>query len=267
MAGIQIRREDISGIRAAVGENLRESNAVILSKWTGIILWCLLGCGVSALIGIPLGAIGAILGICCCLYRMKDAARGFARAAWLGAWIAVLAASMVWPNNGVWTVFPIASAALMLAACYSLFRSGDVQRKIAKVTCLVVAGTVLTASMQGENSTVSLLGRGLGIAILLVGLMKCKCIAYAGVMEGFDKGVAKKWREQWKLFRNMVFASTGVFLLSLPLGLPALWALSLVAGGGMLAFLALRELVLLRRTVKICRKYLSAKNMVDSLGL
>ena len=265
MARIRLQRPQLSEVRAAVGENLRKSDAMILEKWTRIVRWCLLGCAVSAMIGFPLGAIAAMLGSCYGLYRMRDAARGFAGAAWLGALAAVLAASMLWPNNGVWPVFSAASAALMVVACYSLFRSLDAQRKIPKVTGLVVAGMVLTASMQGKNDDVSLLVRGLGVAIVLVALVKRKCIAYASCMDGFDEALAQKWRGQWGIFQATVYSAAGLFVVSAVFEHEILWLLSLLGGGAMLAALAIRDWVLMGRTIRVCRTYLRLKLVVDSV--
>lgn len=265
MAGFRIQRPDLSGVRTAVRENLRTSNALILCKGTRIIRCCLLVGILSALMGSPLGSVGAMIGVCYGLYGMKPAARGFGRAAWLGALVTVLTGSMLWPNNGVLPVFPAALAALMLWACYSLFRSPDVQRRTGKVVVVVVAGTVLSAAMQGENDTVSLLGRGLGIAVLLVAMMKVKCIAYAGVLDGFDEALAKKWRQQWKLLRITAYSALGVFIGSMLLGLQVLWLLNLAAGGGMLVFLMIRQWLLLGRSVRVCRSHIRLKLVVDSV--
>ena len=68
------------------------------------------------------------------------------------------------------------------------------------------------------------------------------------------------------MLRNTLLVTAIVFLLSIPLGLADLWAISILAGGAMGLFLVFRGLWLLSGTVRSCREYLSRKKMVDSLG-
>ena len=215
MARYRIQKSVVADVRAAVGEHLRLSHVLGLEKWTKVIFWCLLGCGIPALFGFGLGSLGLMLGACYGFYQMRGVAEDFAWVAWLGAAVTVIAA-LIW---------------------------------------------------FGTKETGYVVLRSLVIIVLVVMMTKRQCIAYARALEGIDGKIAGKWRRQWKLLRIGVLVPLGTFVLSLLCMFTNLGVFSALAGAVMVCYLMIRGLVLLRRTMAVCRTYVRRKFMVDSLGI
>lgn len=214
MARYLLRKQEVSVLRQTVEESLRSSAARQMEQGTRVIRRSLLLGGLLAVIWFPFGALGALAGVCCGYFRMKDLDRGFVMASALAA----------------------AGLVIALALCF------------------------------GKRDAGYLIYRGLWMAALLTLTVRSSCGAYGKALAGIDDGLAEKWKKQWRLLRNTMLVTAIVFLLSIPLGLADLWAISILAGGAMGLFLVIRGWWLLSRTIGSCRRVLREKMMLDSLG-
>ena len=143
----------------------------------------------------------------------------------------------------------------------------DLDRGFVMASALGAAGLVIGLALCfGKRDAGYLIYRGLWMAALLMLTVRSSCGAYGKALTGIDDALAEKWKKQWRLLRNTLLVTAIVFLLSIPLGLADLWAISILAGGAMGLFLVFRGWWLLSRTIGSCRRVLREKMMLDSLG-
>ena len=164
-------------------------------------------------------------------------------------------------------MFPFGALGVLVGVSWGYFRMKDLDRGFVMASGLGGAGLVIGLALCFGNRDVGYrIYRGLWMAALLMLTVRSACGAYGKALAGIDDGLAEKWKKQWRLLRNTLLVTAIVFLLSIPLGLADLWAISILAGGAMGLFLVFRGLWLLSGTVRSCRGYLRRKLMVDSLG-
>jgi hypothetical protein len=163
--------------------------------------------------------------------------------------------------------FPFGALVALVGVSWGYFRMKDLDRGFVMASGLGAAVLVIGLALCfGKRDVGYLIYRGLWMAALLMLTVRSSCGAYGKALAGINDGLAEKWKKQWRLLRNTLLVTAIVFLLSIPLGLADLWAISILAGGSMGLFFVFRGLWLLSGTVRSCREYLSRKKMVDSLG-
>lgn len=163
--------------------------------------------------------------------------------------------------------FPFGALGTLAGVCWGYFLMKDLDRGFVMASGLGGAGLVIGLALCfGKRDVGYLIYRGLWLAVLLMLTARSACGAYCMALAGIDDGLAGKWKKQWRLLRNTLLATAIVFLLSIPLGLADLWAISILAGGAMGLFLVFRGWWLLSRTIGSCRRVLREKMMLDSLG-
>ena len=163
--------------------------------------------------------------------------------------------------------FPFGALGPLAGVCWGYFRMKDLDRGFVVASALGAAGLVIGLALCfGKRDVGYRIYRGLWMAALLMLTVRSSCGAYGKALAGIDDGLAGKWKKQWRLLRNTLLVTAIVFLLSIPLGLADLWAISILAGGAMGLFLVFRGWWLLSRTIGSCRRVLREKMMLDSLG-
>ena len=163
--------------------------------------------------------------------------------------------------------FPFGALGALAGVCWGYFRMKDLDRGFVVASALGAAGLVIGLALCFGKSDVGYrIYRGLWLAALLMPTVRGSCGAYGKALAGIDDGLAGKWKKQWRLLRNTLLVTAIVFLLSIPLGLADLWAISILTGGAMGLFLVFRGWRLLSRTIGSCRRVLREKMMLDSLG-
>ena len=163
--------------------------------------------------------------------------------------------------------FPFGALGPLAGVCWGYFRMKDLDRGFVVASALGAAGLVIGLALCfGKRDVGYRIYRGLWMAALLILMVRSSCGAYGKALAGIDDGLAGKWKKQWRLLRNTLLVTAIVFLLSIPLGLADLWAISILAGGAMGLFLVFRGWWLLSRTIGSCRRVLREKMMLDSLG-
>ena len=163
--------------------------------------------------------------------------------------------------------FPFGALGPLAGVCWGYFRMKDLDRGFVVASALGAAGLVIGLALCfGKRDVGYRIYRGLWMAALLMLTVRSSCGAYGKALAGIDDGLAGKWKKQWRLLRNTLLLTAIVFLLSIPLGLADLWAISILTGGAMGLFLVFRGWWLLSRTIGSCRRVLREKMMLDSLG-
>ena len=163
--------------------------------------------------------------------------------------------------------FPFGALGALAGVCWGYFRMKDLDRGFVVASALGAAGLVIGLALCfGKRDVGYRIYRGLWMAALLMLTVRSSYGAYGKALAGIDDGLAGKWKKQWRLLRNTLLVTAIVFLLSIPLGLADLWAISILAGGAMGLFLVFRGWWLLSRTIGSCRRVLREKMMLDSLG-
>ena len=163
--------------------------------------------------------------------------------------------------------FPFGALGPLAGVCWGYFRMKDLDRGFVVASALGAAGLVIGLALCfGKRDAGYRIYRGLWMAALLMLTVRSSCGAYGKALAGIDDGLAGKWKKQWRLLRNTLLLTAIVFVLSIPLGLADLWAISILAGGAMGLFLVFRGWWLLSRTIGSCRRVLREKMMLDSLG-
>lgn len=163
--------------------------------------------------------------------------------------------------------FPFGALGPLAGVCWGYFRMKDLDRGFVVASALGAAGLVIGLALCfGKRDAGYRIYRGLWMAALLMLTVRSSCGAYGKALAGIDDGLAGKWKKQWRLLRNTLLLTAIVFLLSIPLGLADLWAISILTGGAMGLFLVFRGWWLLSRTIGSCRRVLREKMMLDSLG-
>ena len=163
--------------------------------------------------------------------------------------------------------FPFGALGALAGVCWGYFRMKDLDRGFVVASALGAAGLVIGLALCfGKRDVGYRIYRGLWMAVLLILTVRSSCGAYGKALAGIDDGLAGKWKKQWRLLRNTLLVTAIVFVLSIPLGLADLWAISILAGGAMGLFLVIRGWWLLSRTIGSCRRVLREKMMLDSLG-
>ena len=163
--------------------------------------------------------------------------------------------------------FPFGALGPLAGVCWGYFRMKDLDRGFVVASALGAAGLVIGLALCfGKRDVGYRIYRGLWMAALLMLTVRSSYGAYGKALAGIDDGLAGKWKKQWRLLRNTLLVTAIVFLLSIPLGLADLWAISILAGGAMGLFLVFRGWWLLSRTIGSCRRVLREKMMLDSLG-
>ena len=163
--------------------------------------------------------------------------------------------------------FPFGALGALAGVCWGYFRMKDLDRGFVVASALGAAGLVIGLALCfGKRDAGYRIYRGLWMAVLLILTVRSSCGAYGKALAGIDDGLAGKWKKQWRLLRNTLLLTAIVFVLSIPLGLADLWAISILAGGAMGLFLVFRGWWLLSRTIGSCRRVLREKMMLDSLG-
>ena len=186
--------------------------------------------------------------------QMEQGTRVIRRSLLLGGLLAV-----------IW--FPFGALGALAGVCWGYFRMKDLDRGFVLASALGAAGLVIGLALCfGKRDVGYRIYRGLWMAALLMLTVRSSCGAYGKALAGIDDGLAGKWKKQWRLLRNTLLVTAIVFLLSIPLGLADLWAISILAGGAMGLFLVFRGWWLLSRTIGSCRRVLREKMMLDSLG-
>ena len=186
--------------------------------------------------------------------QMEQGTRIIRRSLLLGGLLAV-----------IW--FPFGALGALAGVCWGYFRMKDLDRGFVMASALGAAGLVIGLALCfGKRDVGYLIYRGLWLAALLMLTVRSSCGAYGKALTGIDDALAEKWKKQWRLLRNTMLVTAIVFLLSIPLGLADLWAISILAGGAMGLFLVIRGWWLLSRTIGSCRRVLREKMMLDSLG-
>ena len=186
--------------------------------------------------------------------QMEQGTRMIRRSILLGGML-----SVIW--------FPFGAFGALAGVCWGYFLMKDLDRGFVMASALAAAGLVIGLALCfGKSDVGCRIYRGLWLAALLMPTVRSSCGAYGKALAGIDDGLAGKWKKQWRLLRNTMLVTAIVFLLSIPLGLADLWAISILAGGAMVLFLMLRGWWLLSRTIGSCRRVLREKMMLDSLG-
>jgi hypothetical protein len=186
--------------------------------------------------------------------QMEQGTRNIRRSILLGGLL-----SVIW--------FPFGALGALAGVCWGYFRMKDLDRGFVVASGLAAAGLVIGLALCFGKSDVGYrIYPGLWLAALLMPTVRSSCGAYGKALAGIDDGLAGKWKKQWRLLRNTLLVTAIVFLLSIPLGLADLWAISILAGGAMGLFLVFRGWWLLSRTIGSCRRVLREKMMLDSLG-
>ena len=163
--------------------------------------------------------------------------------------------------------FPFGALGALAGVCWGYFRMKDLDRGFVVASALGAADLVIGLALCfGKRDVGYRIYRGLWMAALLMLTVRSSCGAYGKALAGIDDGLAGKWKKQWRLLRNTLLVTAIVFVLSIPLGLADLWAISILAGGAMGLFLVFRGWWLLSRTIGSCRRVLREKMMLDSLG-
>ena len=163
--------------------------------------------------------------------------------------------------------FPFGALGALAGVCWGYFRMKDLDRGFVVASALGAAGLVIGLALCfGKRDVGYRIYRGLWMAALLMLTVRSSCGAYGKALAGIDDGLAGKWKKQWRLLRNTLLVTAIVFLLSIPLGLADLWAISILTGGAMGLFLVFRGWWLLSRTIGSCRRVIREKMMLDSLG-
>ena len=163
--------------------------------------------------------------------------------------------------------FPFGALGTLAGVCWGYFLMKDLDRGFVMASGLGGAGLVIGLALCfGKRDAGYRIYRGLWLAALLMLTVRSSCGAYGKALAGIDDGLTEKWKKQWRLLRNTLLVTAIVFLLSIPLGLADLWAISILAGGAMGLFLVFRGWWLLSRTIGSCRRVLREKMMLDSLG-
>ena len=163
--------------------------------------------------------------------------------------------------------FPFGALCPLAGVCWGYFRMKDLDRGFVVASALGAAGLVIGLALCfGKRDVGYRIYRGLWMAALLMLTVRSSCGAYGKALAGIDDGLAGKWKKQWRLLRNTLLVTAIVFVLSIPLGLADLWAISILTGGAMGLFLVFRGWWLLSRTIGSCRRVLREKMMLDSLG-
>lgn len=163
--------------------------------------------------------------------------------------------------------FPFGALGTLAGVSWGYFLMKDLDRGFVMASGLGGAGLVIGLALCFGNRDIGyLIYRGLWLAVLLMLTVRSACGAYGMALAGIDDGLTEKWKKQWRLLRNTLLVTAIVFLLSIPLGLADLWAISILAGGAMGLFLVFRGWWLLSRTIGSCRRVLREKMMLDSLG-
>ena len=186
--------------------------------------------------------------------QMEQGTRMIRRSILLGGML-----SVIW--------FPFGALGALAGVCWGYFRMKDLDRGFVVASALGAAGLVIGLALCfGKRDVGYRIYRGLWMAVLLILTVRSSCGAYGKALAGIDDGLAGKWKKQWRLLRNTLLVTAIVFVLSIPLGLADLWAISILAGGAMGLFLVFRGWWLLSRTIGSCRRVLREKMMLDSLG-
>ena len=186
--------------------------------------------------------------------QMEQGTRMIRRSILLGGML-----SVIW--------FPFGALGALAGVCWGYFRMKDLDRGFVVASALGAAGLVIGLALCfGKRDVGYRIYRGLWMAVLLILTVRSSCGAYGKALAGIDDGLAEKWKKQWRLLRNTLLVTAIVFVLSIPLGLADLWAISILAGGAMGLFLVFRGWWLLSRTIGSCRRVLREKMMLDSLG-
>ena len=186
--------------------------------------------------------------------QMEQGTRIIRRSLLLGGLLAV-----------IW--FPFGALGALAGVCWGYFRMKDLDRGFVMASALGAAGLVIGLALCfGKRDVGYLIYRGLWLAALLMLTVRSSCGAYGKALAGIDDALAEKWKKQWRLLRNTLLVTAIVFLLSIPLGLADLWAISILAGGAMGLFLVFRGWWLMSRTIGSCRRVIREKMMLDSLG-
>ena len=186
--------------------------------------------------------------------QMEQGTRMIRRSVLLGGLL-----SVIW--------FPFGALGALAGVSWGYFLMKDLDRGFVMASGLGGAGLVIGLALCfGKRDAGYLIYRGLWLAALLMLTVRSSCGAYGKALAGIDDGLAGKWKKQWRLLRNTLLVTAIVFLLSIPLGLADLWAISIMAGGAMGLFLVFRGWWLLSRTIGSCRRVLREKMMLDSLG-
>lgn len=186
--------------------------------------------------------------------QMEQGTRMIRRSILLGGML-----SVIW--------FPFGALGALAGVCWGYFLMKDLDRGFVMASALGAADLVIGLALCFGKSDVGYrIYRGLWLAALLMPTVRSSCGAYGKALAGIDDGLAGKWKKQWRLLRNTMLVTAIVFLLSIPLGLADLWAISILAGGAMGLFLVFRGWWLLSRTIGSCRRVLREKMMLDSLG-
>ena len=163
--------------------------------------------------------------------------------------------------------FPFGALGALAGVCWGYFLMKDLDRGFVVALALGAAGLVIGLALCfGKRDVGYRIYRGLWMAALLMLTVRSSCGAYGKALAGIDDGLAGKWKKQWRLLRNTLLLTAIVFLLSIPLGLADLWAISILTGGAMGLFLVFRGWWLLSRTIGSCRRVIREKMMLDSLG-
>ena len=186
--------------------------------------------------------------------QMEQGTRMIRRSVLLGGLL-----SVIW--------FPFGALGALAGVSWGYFLMKDLDRGFVMASGLGGAGLVIGLALCfGKRDVGYLIYRGLWLAALLMLTARSACGAYGMALAGIDDGLAGKWKKQWRLLRNTLLVTAIVFLLSIPLGLADLWAISILTGGAMGLFLVFRGWWLLSRTIGSCRRVLREKMMLDSLG-
>ena len=186
--------------------------------------------------------------------QMEQGTRMIRRSVLLGGLL-----SVIW--------FPFGALGALAGVSWGYFLMKDLDRGFVMASGLGGAGLVIGLALCfGKKDAGYLIYRGLWLAALLMLTVRSSCGAYGMALAVIDNGLAGKWKKQWRLLRNALLVTAIVFVLSIPLGLADLWAISILAGGAMGLFLVFRGWWLLSRTIGSCRRVLREKMMLDSLG-
>ena len=186
--------------------------------------------------------------------QMEQGTRMIRRSVLLGGLL-----SVIW--------FPFGALGALAGVSWGYFLMKDLDRGFVMASGLGGAGLVIGLALCfGKRDVGYLIYRGLWLAALLMLTVRNACGAYGKALAGIDDGLTEKWKKQWRLLRNTLLVTAIVFVLSIPLGLADLWAISILAGGAMGLFLVFRGWWLLSRTIGSCRRVLREKMMLDSLG-
>jgi len=147
---------------------------------------------------------------------------------------------------------------LFVVECFAYFRMKEADEEFA-----VVAG--MNLAVQAMGWVADLLPNTnwliviLAIIVIAVGLLaeRKKCWTFRDSLSGISAVLSEKWEKQWTLYKIALCSMGGAVLLVF---IPVIGMLAMLAGLGLLVFVAIREMVYLYQTAQTCQWFEQMEN-------